>query len=74
VWSTVGSCNIDPRSFVHNNELNAVVVGGEFARSMQKMFRADLENSERIDPQEWQERPAADRMKEFLSSLVSYWL
>jgi hypothetical protein len=41
---------------------------------MQKMFRADLENSARIDPQEWQERPAADRMKEFLSSLVSYWL
>ena len=74
VWSTVGSCNIDPRSFVHNNEVNAVVVGGEFARSMQKMFRADLENSERIDPQEWKERPATDRMKEFLSSLVSYWL
>lgn len=74
VWSTVGSCNIDPRSFVHNNEVNAVFVGGEFARSMQKMFRVDLENSERIDPQEWKERPAADRMKEFLSSLVSYWL
>jgi cardiolipin synthase len=74
VWSTVGSCNIDPRSFVHNNEVNAVVVGGDFARSMQKMFRADLENSARIDPQEWQERPASDRMKEFLSGLLSYWL
>jgi cardiolipin synthase len=74
VWSTVGSCNIDPRSFVHNNEVNAVVVGGEFARSMQRMFRADLENSERIDPQEWQARPTSDRMKEFLSGLISYWL
>jgi cardiolipin synthase len=74
VWSTVGSCNIDPRSFVHNNELNAVIVDGEFARSMQKMFNADLENSERIDPETWDDRPASQRMKEFLSGLVSYWL
>jgi cardiolipin synthase len=74
VWSTVGSCNIDPRSFVHNNEVNAVVVDGEFGRSMQRMFRHDLEHSARIDPQEWKERPASERMKEFFSSLVSYWL
>lgn len=74
VWSTVGSCNIDPRSFVHNNELNAAIVGGEFGRSMQRMFRADLDNSKRIDPKAWKERPASDRVKEFLSGLVAYWL
>ena len=74
VWSTVGSCNIDTRSFIHNNELNAVVVDGEFARAMQKMFRSDLKNSERIDPQAWKERPASERMKEFFSGLVAYWL
>jgi cardiolipin synthase len=74
VWSTVGSCNIDPRSFVHNNELNAVVVGGEFARSMQQMFRTDMENSDRIEPDAWKDRPTSERMKEFFSGLVSYWL
>ena len=74
VWSTVGSCNIDPRSFVHNNELNAMIVGGEFARSMQRMFKTDLKNSERIDPETWKDRPASERAKEFLSSLVAYWL
>jgi cardiolipin synthase len=74
VWSTVGSCNIDPRSFVHNNELNAVIVDGEFGRSMQRMFKNDLENSERIDPETWKDRPASERAKEFFSSLVAYWL
>ncbi len=74
VWSTVGSCNIDPRSFVHNNELNVAVIGGDFARSMQRMFRTDLENSKRIDPKAWKERPASDRLKEFLSGLLAYWL
>ena len=30
VWSTVGSTNLDWRSFLHNHEVNAVVLGTEF--------------------------------------------
>jgi hypothetical protein len=30
VWATVGSTNLDWRSFLHNHELNAVVLGTEF--------------------------------------------
>ena len=30
VWATVGSTNLDWRSFLHNHELNAVVLGSEF--------------------------------------------
>jgi cardiolipin synthase len=74
VWSTVGSANIDQRSFVHNNELNAAVVSADLAREMEAMFRRDLESSRRIDPDEWQARPARERISEFLSSLFSYWL
>ena len=74
VWSTVGSCNIDPRSFVHNNELNAAVVSADFGRDMEKVFRKDLENSQRIDPKVWSERPASERILEFMSGLFSYWL
>jgi cardiolipin synthase A/B len=74
VWSTVGSCNIDPRSFVHNNELNAAVVSADLARDMEKVFQKDLENSQRIDPKTWSERPASERVLEFMSGLFSYWL
>lgn len=74
IWSTVGSCNIDPRSFAHNNELNAVVVGRDFARSMEALFQRDLERTRRLDAATWKERPTSNRVKEFLSSLFSYWL
>jgi cardiolipin synthase len=74
VWSTVGSSNIDQRSFVHNNELNAAVVSADLARDMEEMFRRDLESSRRIDPAAWKARPARERLSEFLSSLFAYWL
>jgi cardiolipin synthase len=74
IWSTVGSCNIDPRSFAHNNELNAAVVGREFARDMETMFQRDLKRTKVIDAASWEQRPASDKMKEFFASLFSYWL
>jgi cardiolipin synthase len=74
VWSTVGSCNVDARSFVHNDELNAAVLSVDLARDMEAVFRADLEGSRRIDPEEWRARPRAERVKEALSRLFAYWL
>ena len=64
VWSTVGSTNLDWRSLVYNDELNAVIVGPEFARQMGAIFARDLANSEEITPQKWRERPLRDRVKE----------
>ena len=74
VWSTVGSCNIDPRSFAHNNELNVAVVGREFAHEMEAMFRRDLKQTRPIDAAGWAKRPMSHKVKEFFSSLFSYWL
>ena len=42
VWSTVGSTNLDWRSFLHNQEVNAVVLGNDFGDKMRAAFRADL--------------------------------
>jgi cardiolipin synthase len=64
VWSTVGSTNLDWRSLVYNDELNAIVVGSEFARQMGAIFAKDLGNSEEITRQKWRERPFKDRVKE----------
>jgi len=74
VWSTVGSCNVDARSFLHNDELNAAVLSVDLARDMEAVFRADLESSRRIEAEEWRARPTAERVKEALSSLLSHWL
>ena len=71
VWSCVGSTNLDWRSFLDNDEVNAVVLGRDFARQMQAMFSMDLEASEAIDAQSWELRPLSFRLKEWLARLVA---
>jgi cardiolipin synthase len=74
VWSTVGSSNMDPRSFAHNDEINAVVLGAEFARQMTAMFERDLSLSAPITLDSWRSRPVSSRMKEFVARWWRYWL
>jgi len=73
-WSTVGSTNIDRRSFLHNSELNVVVLGESFGREMEDAFIEDLRGSVEITPETWHRRPIADRIKEWAARLVGYWL
>jgi cardiolipin synthase len=74
VWSTVGSSNIDLRSFLHNAEINAVVLGTGFARQMEAMFQRDLARSRRIDPEQWAHRGIRARAAEWISRVWAYWL
>jgi cardiolipin synthase len=72
--SMVGSANFDIRSFLHNNEVNAVVVGSDFAQRMEALFQRDLGDTRELQLDSWRKRPLLDRFKEFTSSLFSYWL
>jgi cardiolipin synthase len=64
VWSTVGSTNLDWRSFLDNDEINAVIIGREFGQKMQDMFAEDLEASKQIDREQWEHRGITLRLKE----------
>lgn len=74
VWSTVGSSNVDWRSFLHNDEVNVVVFGAEFADEMEQLFQLDLSRSERITPELWQDRGVWRRTQERFGRLFEYWL
>jgi cardiolipin synthase A/B len=74
VWSTVGSSNIDWRSFLHNDEVNVVVLGSDFGRQMEAVFRKDLAASKRITPEEWERRPLKFRLMETAARIWEYWL
>lgn len=56
VWATVGSTNLDWRSFLHNQEVNAVVLGAEFGQ-VQAMFDRDLADSDPVTAAQWERRP-----------------
>lgn len=67
VWSTVGSTNLDWRSFLDNDEVNAVILGRDFGRKMLDMFAADLAASQAIDREGWERRPLLFRFKEWMA-------
>jgi cardiolipin synthase A/B len=74
VWSSVGSTNLDWRSFLHNEELNAVMLGERFSAQMKAAFEKDLAASDRITPEEWKRRPLVMRVKEHFARMWQYWL
>ncbi len=74
IWSTVGSSNLDSRSFLHNDEINAVIFGKEFGGQMERQFQADLEECEAITLEEWQDRGFFKRIKELVAWPLEYWL
>ena len=74
VWSTVGSTNLDWRSFLHNQELNAVVLGQDFGTQMRSVFTRDLAASEQITLDAWRRRGLEARAKELLGKMWAYWL
>lgn len=74
VWATVGSTNLDWRSFLHNYELNAVVLGAEFGSQVQAMFDRDLAASDAVLLEQWRRRGLDWRAKEWFARIWEYWL
>ncbi|MDB5802397.1 MAG: cardiolipin synthase [Rhodocyclales bacterium] len=74
VWATVGSSNLDWRSFVLNHELNAVVLGPSFGGQMETLFANDRKASVPVLLYEWQQRSWTFVLREQVSLLFSYWL
>ena len=67
VWSTVGSTNLDWRSFLDNDEINAVIIGREFGQKMRAMFDGDLAASQAINLESWERRALSLRFKEWMA-------
>jgi cardiolipin synthase len=74
VWSSIGSTNWDPRSFVHNDEANAEVLDRDFARELEATFQKDLSQSEAIDAEQWRSRSPLAHLKEWTARVWEYWL
>ena len=69
VWSTVGSSNIDSLSFVHNHEVNAVIVDARLGAELEALFEVDVGNGIEIVADEWARRSLWQRAKEWWSTL-----
>jgi cardiolipin synthase A/B len=74
VWTAIGSSNLDRRSVVFNNEVDAIVLGADTASQVQALIDRDVANSVPITLQEWQRRPFNERMREVGARLWQYWM
>lgn len=74
LWSTIGSYNIDRRSFTHNLEVNVAILNEEVGKEMQNMFLEDLKNCKEVIYEEWKKRPLKQKVLEKLFYLIRHWL
>ena len=74
VWSSVGSYNLDYRSFLHNLEMNVMILSRTFASSLEGRLRMDMDRSERISKDGWRRRPRWKKLMERFCYLFRYWL
>ena len=67
IWATIGSTNLDARSFALNDEVNAVIYHNEVVGQLEKIFAEDLTYSRKVDLERWRQRGFVDRLLENLS-------
>jgi cardiolipin synthase len=73
-WSSIGSTNLDWRSFVHNYEADLVVHDARFGGEMEGLFRQDVAASVEVKRDEWRQRGAVERVKEWVARRWEYLL
>ena len=66
--------NLDQRSFLSNDEIDAEVLGEDFANQMELMIQDDLARSRQVTPEEWTHRGLGTRVKEMAARLCERWL
>jgi cardiolipin synthase A/B len=67
IWATVGSTNLDTRSFALNDEVNVVIYHNAVVGQLEKIFADDLTYSRKVDLQQWRSRGFVDHLLEILS-------
>jgi cardiolipin synthase A/B len=72
--SIVGSSNLDMRSFLHNEEVNAIVIDRDVGQRMEQVFEKDQKAARPVDLERWEQRSMWQRFKEFWVSLFGYWI
>jgi cardiolipin synthase len=69
-WSAVGSSNLDWRSTVWNNEIDAIILSPDFGRQMEALFTADVAASRTVTLEAWRDRGLVERVRELRAKMV----
>jgi cardiolipin synthase A/B len=70
LWVSIGSANLDNRSFKLNDEANLNVLDRKIASEQNRVFEVDLTRSKLITYEQWQARPWREKLLERMASLL----
>lgn len=71
IMATVGTANMDVRSFEQNFEVNALIYDEQTTLELRTRFLTDLEDSEELHLHEWQNRSKRQRAKESMARIFT---
>ena len=64
IYSVVGSCNFDDRSFETNDEITVGILGAETAERLDGIFERYVKRAEEIDLEKWAKRGLWHKLKD----------
>ncbi len=73
-WSAIGSSNLDRRSVVFNNEVDAIILGSDTAGQMEALLQRDFAASIPVTMEAWHERSLGERLHELEARVWQYWM
>lgn len=65
--STIGTANMDDRSFDLNFEVNAIIFDKEVANELRNVYFTDVKNAVKVDPKKWKSR---SKIRKFVEKTV----
>jgi cardiolipin synthase len=69
--ASIGTANIDVRSFEHNYEVNALLYDSNKAKILRKNFLRDCERSKELKFDAYRKRPAVDKLIEGIARVFA---
>jgi cardiolipin synthase len=70
--TTIGSANLNFRSFRHDEEFNLVVNSVDLSKQIEQSFETDLKQAQRITLEDWQRRGRLAATRQYLASFGRY--
>jgi cardiolipin synthase len=74
IWSVIGSSNLDRRSVVFNNEVDAIILGSDTASQVEAILRSDIAAARPVTLKAWQNRSLGERLHELEARVWQYWM
>lgn len=68
--ASIGTANVDERSFEHNFEVNALLYDAQISKELKQQLEDDLVNCRQLNLEDFRKRPPLDKIKESVVRLL----